>query len=232
MHTILLMFITQDGIYNQHNTYWCSLWICIYMVVSLTWLTVFLDIRIVCMIKINILQKTIGVSYYSWLLTLHAKDQASPSNLYRPSGDPYFLPKLSCIRRFLETLLSLTTKFTLTLSLLNASLTLSLLKVSLRPMSPWHIILWNHGLSQGSHVITIALFHAFHLWHPSFVLLWKILFSSHLYHMHTEIHEMLSSILIIFLSNMSPTDSNFTFSFSDMFHIGNRFRKHEISFSW
>jgi hypothetical protein len=52
----LFIFITQDGIYNQHNTYFFILWIVI-MVVSLTWLIVFFDIPIVCMIKINILQK-------------------------------------------------------------------------------------------------------------------------------------------------------------------------------
>jgi hypothetical protein len=49
----LLFSIVKEEVYNQPNTYLSSLCFFIHMFVSLTQLTVFLDIPIVCMIPVN-----------------------------------------------------------------------------------------------------------------------------------------------------------------------------------
>jgi hypothetical protein len=115
----------------------CSSWICIHMDVSLTWLTSFLDIPIVCMIKINILQKLLESP-------LPCGHSPSRPRLRHPLLC-YIVPRVihlsllgfSCTRRIYETSPSLTTE---------GSLMLALPKVSLRHVSPQYIILWGSWL--------------------------------------------------------------------------------------
>jgi hypothetical protein len=129
---------TQEEIFtNQHNTYLCSSWIYVHVVVSLTCLTIFLDIPIVCMIKINILQKLSK----SPLPCGHSPSRPRlmhPLLCYIvPRVIHLALPGISRTRRISKTSSSL---------IVEVSLRLSLAEASLRPMLPQHNILWGSWL--------------------------------------------------------------------------------------
>ena len=118
----------------------CSSWICIHMAISLTWLIDFLDIPIVCMIKINILQKILE----SPLPSSHSPSKPRlkhPLLCYTiPQVIHLSLLGISCTRIVYDNSLSL---------IVEASLTLALLKESLRHVSPQYIILWGRWLMEG-----------------------------------------------------------------------------------
>jgi hypothetical protein len=92
---------------NQHNTYLCSSWIFIHVVVSLTWFTIFLDIPIVCMIEINILQK-LSKSPLPFGHSPSRPRLRHPLLYYIvPRVIHLSLSRISCTRRVFETSLSL-----------------------------------------------------------------------------------------------------------------------------
>jgi len=189
------------------------------MAVSLTWIIVFLDIPIVCMIEINILQK---------LLESHLPCGHSPSmpRLKHPLLC-YIFPRaihlsllgISRTRRIYETSLSL---------IVEESLTLALPKASLRHVSPRYIIIW------GSWLITWLSCHNSSLF-PGFPTLtvalcpFRIDLLSHMYHMYTITMRYYHHFIKIFKS----VTHRFLISY---FHFHtcsakNQIHKYEISFS-
>jgi hypothetical protein len=122
--------------------------------------------------------RIIEVSSSLWSLTLQARLRHPLLCYTVPRVIHLSLPRISRTRRVSETSLSLTVEVSLTFSF-------SLSRHPFWPVLPQHTSFYgDHGLSQGSHVTTIAFFHAFQL-DNHHLSLPRTDLSSHLYHMHT-----------------------------------------------
>jgi hypothetical protein len=110
-------------------------------------------------------------------LTLQAQDQASPSLLYSPSGDPYCPAKVFSHRKnFRDSIESYSRGVPRTCSA----------KASLRLVLPQHnFILVDHDSSKGFHGSVVVMFIIFSF-DSLHLFLSEHVFSSHLYHRYTK----------------------------------------------
>jgi len=138
----------------------CSSWICIHMDISLTWLTSFLDIPIACMIKINILQKILESP-------LPSSHSPSRPRLKHPLLC-YTIPQVIHLS-FLGIFFIRIVYDNSSSLIVEVSLTLPLLKESLRHVSPQYIILWGWWLMIGFSCHKNSLLPCFPSWRSSFV---------------------------------------------------------------
>jgi hypothetical protein len=167
------------------------------------------------------ISRAIKVSSSLRSLTLQDQAQTSPSLLYNPSGDPYFLANTFSHKNNFYTSLNLT---------IEASLWISLSEAFLQHMLPHHDIIWGSWLIIGFSCHYSSLFPCFPSLKSIIYPPWKDL-SSHLYHIHTEICEMSSSIPIKFPSNLTPIGFKFHIFFFRSVPLRNQIHKYDISFS-